>query len=1180
MSSSRRGPYVPRTKINSSVKQLTDELKKEYNSKTIPATTRTIVQPSINSIHIPTPVQTIAEQIPIPIEEVVAEQIPKPPELAAEQVPKLATKKRTVQRPKPPSSIAQETMSEISKRITGEYKFQQHVDRLTDPYKLDTKLYTTPSRRSFYKFIRDTYQSTFGLPFKEEVSAIDEEACSKLGITGDQKAKIFLYQEFIREYIRQASPYRGVLVYHGLGSGKTCSAIASLESLYGMNHKKIIVMTPFSLRQNFINEIMFCGFRHYQLNNYWNPITIPTDQQAIYKLFAKEELSLSDSFIKNINTLWIPNLSSTAPPPNYKSLSVSHQKEIREQLQNTIQNRMHFINYNGITAEKLKEIACTRIDGKGLFDDSVIVIDEFHNMVRLMQGTIVPYMVSRKGRKRKIEPEPVTPGIWKPKLCDSPNNYKRAFLFYRLLCGAKNSKIIALSGTPIINFPEELAIISNVICGYIDCVEVSVMTSSISEVNKFINIAQDEPRVDIVRPQPGTGQYKILISFFQQGYEKKTRGGEILGIEHHPESMDDIKTIYQRIKQKAIAAKIPIKEEIYKSYPRLPPDGETFRRNFINQETSEIKNTIVLKKRLAGFISYYKGSKEEYMPRIIRDEIVACPMSDYVLSKYIEARNQEIKGEKSKKDGDSGDVFADVEFFSKRKNPSSYRFRSRAICNFAFPKEIKRPYPEDEKELEGEASGIEQIEGVDGDEEMISEEDKKVAINIQETEQLISEPEEQEEVEPQPLMSIIGDAIGVGDLGVSGVSGVPRTYHQLIMNALNSLNTLRDKYLRLNTDNSGVPSLMMYSPKMAQILINIQRSKGSNMIYSQFKTVEGLGVFGIALKANGFVEIVIDGGDENPYFSPETEASLRKGPSSGEKRFMFLTGEGSRERRSLILNIFNGNFDKLSPRISSVLIEAGYEAEKNKEGGLCWVFGITSAGAEGISLKNVRMVHIMEPYWNKVRTDQVKGRAVRICSHADLLFEERNVEIYTYYSSFTPEQIATDNKIDKTITLADGTETSEQKILNLSIKKEKINLELLDIMKKSSVDCMLNMPDNDITECFFIDGTSGQYMFDPDLDIDILQTSEDYAKEEGDEIQEIDKVVEETGKSTGKPGFKKLSKIEISEEDETNPRQYVLNPVGTNKYQLFDTKDIQLLNPIGEISTSILTGEFEDPVFY
>jgi hypothetical protein len=54
--------------------------------------------------------------------------------------------------------------------------------------------------------------------------------------------------------MRKEAPYRGILVYHGLGSGKTCTAIAASEALSTNAKKKIIVMTPFSLKKNFLKE--------------------------------------------------------------------------------------------------------------------------------------------------------------------------------------------------------------------------------------------------------------------------------------------------------------------------------------------------------------------------------------------------------------------------------------------------------------------------------------------------------------------------------------------------------------------------------------------------------------------------------------------------------------------------------------------------------------------------------------------------------------------------------------------------------------------------------------------------------------------------------------------------------------------------------------------------------------
>ena len=61
--------------------------------------------------------------------------------------------------------------------------------------------------------------------------------------------------------------------------------------------------------------------------------------------------------------------------------------------------------------------------------------------------------------------------------------------------------------------------------------------------------------------------------------------------------------------------------------------------------------------------------------------------------------------------------------------------------------------------------------------------------------------------------------------------------------------------------------------------------------------------------------------------------------------------------------------------------------------------------SEPVSLKNVRYVHITEPYWHPVRIEQVIGRARRICSHQDLPLSERNVKVFIYLMSFTQQQL-------------------------------------------------------------------------------------------------------------------------------------------------------------------------------
>jgi len=58
------------------------------------------------------------------------------------------------------------------------------------------------------------------------------------------------------------------------------------------------------------------------------------------------------------------------------------------------------------------------------------------------------------------------------------------------------------------------------------------------------------------------------------------------------------------------------------------------------------------------------------------------------------------------------------------------------------------------------------------------------------------------------------------------------------------------------------------------------------------------------------------------------------------------------------------------------------------------VLFITKAGGEGLDLKNVRYVILLESGWNRPNEEQVIGRAARYKSHIDLPKSERNVTVY------------------------------------------------------------------------------------------------------------------------------------------------------------------------------------------
>ena len=155
------------------------------------------------------------------------------------------------------------------------------------------------------------------------------------------------------------------------------------------------------------------------------------------------------------------------------------------------------------------------------------------------------------------------------------------------------------------------------------------------------------------------------------------------------------------------------------------------------------------------------------------------------------------------------------------------------------------------------------------------------------------------------------------------------------------------------------------------------------------------------------------------------------------------------EQSDLIRKIYNNEYDELPTQLRDQVKRMG----DNLHGKVIKVLMTTKSGAEGIDLKNVRQVHVVEPYWNPVRVKQVKGRAVRVNSHVQLPKDERKVEIYTYLSEITPAQ----KKSDKTIKDDKDGQSSDEALFELSQKKLQVMEELLRIIKEVSVDCSLNI---------------------------------------------------------------------------------------------------------------------------
>jgi superfamily II DNA or RNA helicase len=106
---------------------------------------------------------------------------------------------------------------------------------------------------------------------------------------------------------------------------------------------------------------------------------------------------------------------------------------------------------------------------------------------------------------------------------------------------------------------------------------------------------------------------------------------------------------------------------------------------------------------------------------------------------------------------------------------------------------------------------------------------------------------------------------------------------------------------------------------------------------------------------------------------------------------------------------------------------------------------ISGAGAEGLDLKGVKLMQLLEPHWNTPKLDQVKARAVRYKSHAHLPKNERNVTIQSYKSILPKEKGL--KKLFSKITRSKKKLSTDQYMSNLSNRKQKLNEEFLDVLR-------------------------------------------------------------------------------------------------------------------------------------
>lgn len=529
----------------------------------------------------------------------------------------------------------------------------------------------------------------------------------------------------------------------------------------------------------------------------------------------------------------------------------------------------------------------------------------------------------------------------------------------------------------------------------------------------------------------------------------------------------------------------------------FPQDEEIFRSHFVSstpQGDLSMNSSKIgqFKRRIMGMVSYLPGGvekvKRSLYPEILpkdAPELVLCPMEEHQLQVYTDLRAIE-----EAKDRMSRSRRIDNEMDNMKP---TFRIQSRKAGNYVFPPGIPRPTkgyvlsdeairrfslaPKivfdfsqwKEKQMKAMMRVVTSSRGtaaVNNPDEL-GDEDREDWLEIAtQINQSRSPTEMIRYLEQflamrlaalqrytdwlatlQDLMS--GDVEGWASYTLSTRRGT-MTEAEAIEYALGRL---RDEKTHFDPKN-----LKHYSHKMLKMWQDLWSSPKPALVYSNFKTLEGVGIFAILLEHMGYKRF-----DMREWAHAEDPSHIPDAP-----RYALFTGDtgGSSavDERSYILQVFNHPSNQVGMPVKGWPTDPKVGVSGNRGGKIQIILG-TSAVAEGLNIFGIRLVQAMEPHWNRVRIDQVMGRARRPKSHTHLSVEERTVQA-KMYMSVSPKMM--DDIVKWRKEMADGTinhiEFSERTrdmtdlyIDNVAVRKKHLADQLLKLVQEASIDCHINM---------------------------------------------------------------------------------------------------------------------------
>lgn len=183
------------------------------------------------------------------------------------------------------------------------------------------------------------------LPTSRQFSALAKSIAE--APTKCKKSDLKTHQRVLATFLGRESPYRGLVVIHGLGSGKTLSAVSVIASSWSPERPRAWVILPASLKANFVAELK--GDR------------------------AAAEFECASW--RQVEGKWKRHNAGTP----YDQLSEDDRAEVSARVAEEIEDSVRFLSLNGLTRKLMSSFETAEVNP---FDNAVVIVDECHIMMQ------------------------------------------------------------------------------------------------------------------------------------------------------------------------------------------------------------------------------------------------------------------------------------------------------------------------------------------------------------------------------------------------------------------------------------------------------------------------------------------------------------------------------------------------------------------------------------------------------------------------------------------------------------------------------------------------------------------------------------------------------------------------------------------------------------------------------